>query len=432
MAEGALTEERFRAAVARARQERVGIGEALAVAGDMTYEALEKAVRRQVEEVCVGAFSWADGHYAFVPGPTDKIQDARHDPMALLLTAYKRLVPADKARALLSPLSKGTISRGSDFDRCLFTMRSVFSGETLTPMINGRLTIGEVLGKVRQEDLPLLAAIVQLNFAVVIGAVVEKKVAAARTAAPDRPYTPEEEAARMEIQPEHERVMAANNLFAVLRLQRGAPVEEVKAAYLTLAKRFHADTFAGLQLGDAADQLSDLFGKISEAHSILSDPKRRADYDVLLERQEAGLPTDMEVIFKAEAAFNRGDALIKQGRFTEAEGVIKEALKLDPSVAQYHVALAQALMKGRGPAGLAEARETLDKALALNPEHVAAKLHLALVVEQEGDPKRALKLIDEVLGTDPTNPDAGRQYRAVRERMKAGKNKGFLDKLFKR
>ncbi|MBI5543833.1 MAG: tetratricopeptide repeat protein [Deltaproteobacteria bacterium] len=129
---------------------------------------------------------------------------------------------------------------------------------------------------------------------------------------------------------------------------------------------------------------------------IEDDPKRRADYLALLARQEAGLPTDMEVIFKAEGIYNRGDALIKHGRFGEAEVDLKEALKLDPSVAQYHVALAQAMLKGRGDAGCREARDVVAKALKLNPWHLPAKLLLAQVMDQEGDTRAALKLVEEL------------------------------------
>jgi cytochrome c-type biogenesis protein CcmH/NrfG len=432
VADGTITEEQFRATVARAREERIGIGEALAVSGLLSYEALEKAMRRQVEEVCVTAFNWTDGTFKFAPGSTDKIQDVRHDPLVLLFTSCKRFLSAEQAKAFLAPLGKGTISRGADFDRSLFTMRSVFPGEAVTPMISGRLTVSDVLARARPDDLALLATLVQMHLAVVVGAEAPKAAAPVKKG-PARSHSPEEEGAREQINAEFERVKSSTTLYGVLRLQKGASIEEVKASYLTLAKRFHADSFSQLDLGDATETLRELFAKISEAHATLADPKRREEYTVLLERQEAGLPTDVEVIFKAEGHFNRGDALIKQGRFGDAEGAMKEALKLDPSVAQYHVGLAQAILKGRGAAGAAEARQALDQALALNPEHNAARLLKANALELEGDPKAALKLITDVLASDPSSAEAGREYRGLKERIrKSGEGKGLLGKLFKR
>jgi CheY-like chemotaxis protein/curved DNA-binding protein CbpA len=436
VAEGTITEKQFQQAVARARTERIGIGEALALSGAISYDALTKATRRQVEDVCVSACAWQDGTFQLTPGNTDKIQDARHDPIAIVLSGYKRHATADQARALLAPMGKAIAGRGPEFDRSLFVLRSVFPGETLTPMVNGRLKIEEILARARTEDLPLLLALVQLEIASLSGldASVSTEGMAHRhvTAAPSRPYTPEERASRDMIEAEHARVMAARDFFGVLGLQRGASVEQVKAAYLPLAKRLHVDAFAGQELGDATDKLRELFGRISEAHATLADPKRRADYDVLLERKDAGLPTDMEVIFKAEAAFNRSDALMKQGRFNEAEAAVREALKLDPSVAQYHVALGQALLKGRGAPAAAEARAAIDKALALSPEAANAKVLKATALGMEGDLKSAEALLREVLANQPDDAEAMREYRALKERSKKGENKGLLGRLFKR
>ncbi|MGI5861321.1 MAG: DUF4388 domain-containing protein [Myxococcales bacterium] len=434
VAEGTLAEQQFQQAVARARAERIGIGEALALSGAISYEALNKATRRQVEEVCVTAFGWQEGGFQFAPGSTDRIQDARHDPIALLMSGYKRFVTPDQARARLVPLGKAVAGRAPEFDRSLFVTRSVFQGETLTPMVNGRLKIEDILGRARAEDLPLLLALVELELATLTGLEtgVPKAAGRASSAGPSRPYTPEERATRDLINAEYQRVQAAPDLFGVLRLRRGASIEQVKESYLSLAKRFHADSFAGLELGEANDQLRELFAKISEAHSTLTDPKRRADYDVLLERKDAGLPTDMEVIFKAEAAYNRADASMKQGRFAEAELAVKEALKLDPGVVQYHVALGQALLKGRGAMGAAEAREALDKALASNPELVAAKILKASAFELEGNLAAAESLLREVLVAEPDNAEAMREYRALRGRSKKGDSKGLLGKLFKR
>jgi CheY-like chemotaxis protein len=432
VAEGTVTEEQFRAAVGRARAERIGIGEALALAGVISYDALAKAQRRQVEEVCVTAFTWRDGSFKFTPGDTDRIQDARHDPVAVVLAAYRRFVTPEHARAQLSAYAKGLAARGPDFDRSLFTLRGVFPGETLTPMINGRQTVSEIVARARPEDLVLLWALIDLEIATLSGLERPKQPARQVAAAPARPYTVEEEAARALIAAEYERVMNAPDLFAVLRLTRGASPEDAKAAYLPLAKRFHADAFSGLMLGEAEDKARDLFARIVEAHATLTDPVRRADYEVLLERKDAGLPTDMEIIFKAENAYSRGDALVKQGRLGEAEAAFREALKLDASVAQYHVALGQVLLKGRGATAAAEAREALDKALAINAELPLARTLKAVALDMEGDSKAAEKLLREVLAMQPDNVDANREWRALKERQKKNDGKGLLGKLFKR
>jgi curved DNA-binding protein CbpA len=429
VAEGKLAEDQYSAAVARARAENIGVGEALATAGLLSYEAVAAATRRQVEEVCVSAFPWQEGVFKFTPGSTENVQDVRHNPLQVLLAGVKRFVSAEVARERLVALAKGTASRGADFDRELYTMRNLFTGETVTPMINGRLKVEEIVARARPQDLPLLWGLLHTTMATLSGVELGTKAAAA---APTRAFTQEEEAARALVDAEYLRIVRATDLYLVLKVPRTATGEAIKAAYLPLAKRFHADAFSGLSLGDAEAKAREVFGKLAEANATLCDPKKRADYDVLLDRKDKGLPTDLDVIFRAEAAASRADALLKQGRTGDAEAAAKEALKLDASVAQYHVTLGQAILKGRGATSASEARGCFDKALSLNPEFHTAAVYKAMALELEGEPKQAEKLLREVLLTQPENVDAARELRALKERSRKDENKGLLSKLFKR
>ncbi len=64
--------------------------------------------------------------------------------------------------------------------------------------------------------------------------------------------------------------MAAKNYYEVLGIQKNASKEEIKKAFHKLAHKFHPDKGTG----DA-----DKFKEVSEAYSILSDEKKRAEYD---------------------------------------------------------------------------------------------------------------------------------------------------------
>lgn len=64
--------------------------------------------------------------------------------------------------------------------------------------------------------------------------------------------------------------MAAKNYYDVLGIQKNASKEEVKKAFHKLAHKLHPDKATG----DA-----DKFKEVSEAYSILSDEKKRAEYD---------------------------------------------------------------------------------------------------------------------------------------------------------
>ena len=67
--------------------------------------------------------------------------------------------------------------------------------------------------------------------------------------------------------------MAKEDFYQVLGVKRDAKPDEIKKAYRRLARKHHPD----VNPGDKAAE--ERFKKITEAHDVLSDPKKRAVYD---------------------------------------------------------------------------------------------------------------------------------------------------------
>lgn len=64
------------------------------------------------------------------------------------------------------------------------------------------------------------------------------------------------------------------DLYSILDISKGATLNEIKKAYRRLAKKFHPD-----KNRDNQEKAKEKFKEISYAYSILSDPKKREQYD---------------------------------------------------------------------------------------------------------------------------------------------------------
>ncbi|MDR2459170.1 MAG: DnaJ domain-containing protein [Deltaproteobacteria bacterium] len=74
---------------------------------------------------------------------------------------------------------------------------------------------------------------------------------------------------------------ADNNFYKILGLKSSAPNEELRAAYLKLALKYHPDR-------NPSDKVAEeRFKAISQAYAVLRDPQAKAKYDKLLAKKRA-------------------------------------------------------------------------------------------------------------------------------------------------
>src|SRR5262250_3542903 len=67
--------------------------------------------------------------------------------------------------------------------------------------------------------------------------------------------------------------MAKKDYYEILGVKRDAKPEEIKKAYRRLARKYHPDVNPGDKSAEERFKLT------TEAHDVLSDPKKRAVYD---------------------------------------------------------------------------------------------------------------------------------------------------------
>lgn len=165
--------------------------------------------------------------------------------------------------------------------------------------------------------------------------------------------------------------------YSILGVDENASAEEIRKAYLKLAKKLHPDKHPKDAIKREAAQRE--FAQVTRAHDVISDPERRQEYDGLRllhqqktlveddQVQEAinqelqkslddiDVPNDLDQTIKIKARDSQGninvkwankhlqraDDLLRKKRFQEAETAMKEAIRLVPDEAKYHTKLGE-------------------------------------------------------------------------------------------
>ncbi|HET7786794.1 MAG TPA: DnaJ domain-containing protein [Myxococcales bacterium] len=439
IASGVIKQTSFDRAVALAKQQNIPLHEALASARVMTPEQLKVGLRQQTSDVCVGALGVVEGTYKFEQKPLEAVSgvpDMRASPVALVLEAARRLGKPAAARPWLEAHAHEHVSRSPELDREVFALKTFWPGEAVTPQAGPGRTVGEALSWIKAPELPLFQWLCMSGLLLLSGSAARapakpepQSVAAAVDEDRGKVFSPESQAARRMLFGERDHLRDASH-YEVLGVQQNASVDEIKRAYFDAAKRFHSDSFSGLDLGSARRAAEELFARVNEAYSVLSDKNRRADHDVYLDRKAKGLPTDVGVILKAEAFFQKGEALFRAGRWEEAEAQFRQAIALNDTEAEFHAYLGMAMFRrsGRPEDGLQHA----EKALEMDGRLHSATLFLAQMYEAQGDPERARAQLRKAIEKDPDFAQAKDELRRLRNQPAGQAKGGFLSRLLKK
>src|SRR5438105_5001305 len=291
IASGAIKQTSFDRAVAVAKQQNIALHEALAAARVMTPEQLRTALKQQTVDVCMGALALAAGQYRFEQKSAEAVNgvpDMRTSPVALVLEAARRLGKPAAARAWLEQHFQTRLQRSPELEREIFGVKSYWPGESVTPLATGGRTVGEILGRIKPADLPLLHFLVLSELLAAPGGV--KAEPKAEPAAPaidedaGKSFNAKERAARNTLFADRERLKDASH-YEILGITAQAPPADIRTAWIGAAKKYHSDAFSGLELGSARRVAEELFARVNEANSVLTDANRRADYDVYLDRK---------------------------------------------------------------------------------------------------------------------------------------------------
>jgi curved DNA-binding protein CbpA len=152
------------------------------------------------------------------------------------------------------------------------------------------------------------------------------------------------------------RALDGTNYYHLLGVARGATPDDVKAAFYRLAERLHPDRY-----GDALDDeprrmLVALYSRVVEAHQVLSDGRKRDEYERMLDKgklrwshEEAPRNDPEAEIANASARrfFKLGRAALLSGDVKGALLNLRFAIEVEPDSAIVRAELAKAEAKDK-------------------------------------------------------------------------------------
>lgn len=430
---GELSREAFDAAVAHARMARTTLPEALAATGALPPDALAAALREQTAAVVFSLLSMPNPGLSFTETDVARQPEGRRHPVELVIKHVLDSVTPTDAKAALQRHPDGHVGPSPLLERESFIARTAAPGEGVTALLAARPMLQELTGRVRSEELPFLWALVSSQLAVV-HAVRRAETAADSAPAVDpdagRTFSAEETRARDFIFSEARRFETLDH-YALLQVEHGAPAADCRRAYLSLARRYHSDAYSGLDLGHAATVLSALFQRLNEAMETLTDDERRSEYAIYLDRKARGLPTDVGAILEAEALFQKGELLAKQGKWQDAAELFDQAIARNHAEPEFHVY--QAVSSWRlGAAAAEEARQKITRALDESPNMVSGHVYLGVIAREEGDGRAAKGHLNRALELDPHHELALAEMRALNNKTTPHSAGSRLRKFFGR
>ncbi len=211
-----------------------------------------------------------------------------------------------------------------------------------------------------------------------------------------------------------EMVDAKKDLYQILEMKYDAKPEEIRRAYFRLAKLYHPD----LSPDGDTEANTERFLEIQKAYEILSNAKKRLEYDESCrsgmkgeeavsqaERGPASGPRpawlrrpSLDEVRDARKAFSRVRPLLDQEDYERAADVLRVIVKTVPNEPEYQSTYGYVLaLSGEN---LHKARDLCRRAVEAEPYNADFHAHLGFVYLQAGLAKTAEECFATALAYD--------------------------------
>ncbi len=222
--------------------------------------------------------------------------------------------------------------------------------------------------------------------------------------------------------------MKKRDYFEILGVSKNASTAEIKKAYFSLAKQYHPDRLYAEASAEVRNLADELFNLVSQAHDVLTDEDRRAQYlEDLSSGVKRNVSSEVSKILSAEGIFQKGEMALRKRDYQRARELFTEAVGLCPDEGEFHAFLGWTIFQSdpKNEQAVQEARDELNQAISLNPKVDKAYLFLGYIYKAMNYKEMAEHEFEKAIQCNPDCTEALRELRLINMRRK-GKRKGGL------
>lgn len=195
------------------------------------------------------------------------------------------------------------------------------------------------------------------------------------------------------------------DFYSILGIHKTASADEIRKAYLALARDNHPDRFTD---SDARRDADERFQLITEAFNQLRDERSRQEYDRSLAKEKK-TPED-----EARLYFKNAEMREQAQEYDSALKLYYEAMRLQPENIEYILASGRLLAKDKSK--LRQAADLFSQAIEKDPKAPDAHLELGALYAKTGMLVRAKRVYESALNRIPNHPELKRRYAQIKDK----------------
>lgn len=409
-------------------------GTVLIEMGYLTPQQLHDVLKLQASEKLIEIFAWKEGEYRFTHAQNFKKNVTRINlsPANLILQGLRNYYSEKMLDKLLEPYLSYYPAVSSNPHYRFQDLELTNRDASVLDECRGDKTFEEILDKhplSKLENKQLLATLLIVNM-------LESR---------ELPLSPEQQSTLFTDAPDKTEKresflsdytrMMQQDFFALLGVSHDAKTEDIRRAYVQMAKKYHPDRYLQDNISnDLKQKTNSLFQRIGEAHETLADPARKKAYLSELTGEGKKKDSEADQILRAETAFQKGMVLLKVNNFAEARAELKKAVDLYSKEPEYFVYLAWCIFKNaQKDTEKDQAKKMILKALQMNPDLDKAHFFLGQMLKEEGKTREAEKRFERAIQCNPNNTEALRELRLSHMRKPSeSKAASLLGKMFRK